>query len=79
MSNTQSGLPRKSQWKIKGTRIIELVIESTDSHLAKGSNGQKKIINIKRLEGKSLIVIMFLVCCELKEEDKSILCFCILH
>lgn len=74
MWNTQSGLPSKTQWKIKGKRIIELVIESTDSLLAKGSSGQNKIINKKKqLEGKSLIVIMILACCELKEEDKSIL------
>lgn len=47
MSNTQSGLPSKAQWKIKGTIIIELVIESTGSHLTKGSSGQNKIINTK--------------------------------
>lgn len=45
MSNTQSGLSRKTQWKIQRTIIIELVIEITDSHLAKGSSGQDKIIN----------------------------------
>lgn len=52
MSNTQNGLSSKTQWKIKGTRITELDIESTDSHLAKGSSGQKKIINkIKNWKG----------------------------
>ena len=42
----QSGPLSKTQWK-KSSSIIELGIVSTDSHSAKGSNDQKKMVSTK--------------------------------